>query len=148
APTGGTGLLYTNASDVEHLTILSITLSPTYRVVKLYSPVLSVFATDDAQYAVVVHDPTPSTTSHPGAFSVVPIGVDLPARMGGTDAPITGVALAPSSDRAVIIERGDQNRVYGAYVAKMPSLAYDFYSLASPPLAAGIVAGAHRAYIA
>ena len=44
--------------------------------------------------------------------------------------------------------RDDPSSTFVAYLAKMPSLEVDQYALASPPIAAGIVAGASRAYVA
>lgn len=144
AKNGASAVLYTNAVPTERFTVLDIGAG-TYRSMKLYSPVLAVFPTEDAKNAIVLHE---KTTSRPGAFSIVPIAAGLPAKIVGTEAPPLNVALAPTNDRAVITERDDATRVYGVYVAKMPSLAVDRYVLASPPIAAGIVAGAKRAYIA
>jgi hypothetical protein len=148
APGGGTGLLYTNAIPTERITVLSTTATPTYRTVKLYSPVLAVFASADASSAVVLHDKPAGTTTKLGAFSIVPLATTLPAKIVGTDAPPVAVAIAPTNDRAVIAERSDAARIYGVYLGRMPSLMVDRYPLASPPIAVGIVAGARRAYVA
>ncbi|MEO8799654.1 MAG: hypothetical protein ABI551_17300, partial [Polyangiaceae bacterium] len=145
---GDTGLLYTSALPISSMTVLSLGASPTYRTLKLYSPVLAVFPTPDASFAVVLHDKLPAGTTHPGAFSVVPVAQNLPAHIVGTDAPPTAVAMAPSNTRGIIAERDDATKVYGAYIAKMPELTVDHYTLASPPIAVGIVAGANRAYVA
>ena len=145
---GDTGLLYTSALPVDDMTVLSISASPTYRTLKLYSPVLAVFPTPDASYAVVLHDKLPAGSSHPGAFSIVPVSQNLPARIVGTEAPPTAVAMAPGNTRGIVAERDDTTEVYGAYITKMPELTYDRYTLASPPIAVGIVAGANRAYVA
>ncbi len=151
APTGTTAVLYTNAIPAERFTVLQLdgASTPMWKVMKLYSPVLAVFPTVDAKNAVVVHDkPTSPTSTRAGAFSVVPIAAGLPAKIVGTDAPITAVGLAPTGDRAFLAERDDAKKVFGVYVAKMPSLAVDRYALASPPIAVGVVAGAHRAFVA
>ncbi len=144
---GAAGVLYTNASASEHLTLLHLTPTPTFRVVRLYAPVLAVFPSFDAAHAVVLHDVAP-TAGVGGAFSVVPLAAALPAKIVSTLAPTTGVSISPAGDRAVVTERSDSNKVYGAYLARMPSLAVDRYPLASPPIASGIVAGAHRAFVA
>ncbi len=144
---GGAGLLYTNAVPVEHLTVLSLDQALTHRTVRLYSPVLAVFPSPNAQYAVVLHA-KPTTGTKAGAFSLVPIGADLPAKIVGTDAPPIAVAVSPASDRAVVAERDDGKQIYGVYLGRMPSFMVDRYPLASPPLAVGIVAGARRAYVA
>lgn len=144
---GDTGLLYTSALPVSDMTVLDIGASK-YRTLKLYSPVLAVFPTPDASYAVVLHDKLPAGTSHPGAFSIVPVAQALPARIVGTEAPPMGVAVSPSNTRAIVSERDDSTQTYGAYIAKMPELTEERYVLASPPIAVGIVAGANRAYVA
>lgn len=144
AKSGTSAVLYTNAVATERFTVLDLAAG-TFRVQKLYSPVLGVFPTADAKNAIVLHE---KTTTRAGAFSVVPIAAGLPAKIVGTDALPQSVALSPSNDRAVITERDDSKKIFGAYVAKMPSLAVDRYPLASPPIAAGIVASANRAYIA
>jgi hypothetical protein len=147
SPTGSKALLYTNAVAAERFTVMALDPSPSYRVVKLYAPVLGIFPTPDAQHAIVLHDRKP-TDIKAGAFSAVPIGASLPAKIVGTDAKLTAVAVSPSSDRAVITERDDIKKIFGAYLVRMPALAVDRYALASPPIAVGVVAGAGRAYVA
>jgi hypothetical protein len=147
---GKTALLFTTAVPVERLTVLTLGASPSFRVVTLHSPVLAVFPSDDGQNAVVVHQVTPDPARKiQGAFSVVPIGgVDLPAKIVPTPAPPTAVALAPSSDRALVSIRDDSSSTFGAYLAEMPSLAVTPYTLASPPIAVGIAEAASRGYVA
>jgi hypothetical protein len=146
---GANALLYTNASAVERITFLNVTAQPqpTYRTIRLYSPVLAVFSTRDAGFAVVVHDRA-AGSSAAGAFSVVPTGSPLPAKIVATQAPVKQVAIAPTNDRAFVTERDDAKKTYGVYMAKLPSLAVDRYPLASPPLGVGLVAGARRAWVA
>ncbi|MBX3230010.1 MAG: hypothetical protein KIT84_25750 [Labilithrix sp.] len=140
APGGGRALLYTNATAAERFTVLDLAQTPTFRTVRLYSPVLGVFSAPDAQHAVVLHD------GNPGAFSVVPIGQDLPAKIVETGAKPTAVATL--NDRAVVAERDDASKVYGAYLARMPQLMVERYPLASPPIAVGVVPSARRAFVA
>ena len=150
SPGGSRGLLYTNASDVERVTILDLTMDPPpFRTVRLYSEVLAVFSSPDAAHAVVLHDKTAGTVDAPGtpgAFSIVPIANPLPAKIQATLAPPTAVAVV--NDRAIVAERDDATKVYGAYLAHLPQLTVDRYPLASPPIAVGVVAGARRAFIA
>ncbi len=146
SPSGDTALLYTNASSVERLSILKIAATPTLRTVKLYSPVLSVFAAPDAAHAVVLHDATKGVGGTPGAFSLVPIAEDLPAKIVATFAPPTAVAVR--NDRAIIAERADATKVFGVYLAKLPALTVDRFALASPPLAVGVMESAGRAFVA
>lgn len=159
APGGQRGLLYTNAVVAERVTVLDLGAA-TFRTVKLYSPVLGVFASPDAQHAVVLHDKTEGSTTSgtsggatvtpgtPGAFSLVPVGQSLPAKIVATKA--LPVAVAVTNDRAVVAERSNKTGtgIYGAYLARLPSLMVDRYDLASPPIAVGVVAGAKRAFIA
>jgi hypothetical protein len=65
-----------------------------------------------------------------------------------TDAPILSVAVSPGGDRAIIAVRDDVKKVYGVYLARMPSLVVDRYALASPPTAAGFVGSAGQAFVA
>lgn len=149
AKSGKSAVLYSNAVPQERFTVLRLDEPPTFSVQKLYSPVLAVFPTDDAKNAIVLHEKAKGDTSgHVAAFSVVPIAAGLPAKIVGTDAYPRAVALAPTNDRAIITERDDTRKIYGAYLARMPSLAVTRYPLASPPIAAGIVGGARRAYVA
>jgi hypothetical protein len=151
APGGNKALLFTNALAVERFTILDFANVPSgLRTVRLYSPVLGIFSTPDAQHAVVLHDKTAAgaggVPGSPGAFSVVPIGQSLPAKIVATTAPPT--AVATTNDRAVVAERDDKTKIYGAYLARMPQLMVERYPLASPPIAVGLVASAKRAYVA
>ena len=150
SPGGSKGLLYTNATDTERLTILDLTVEPPpFRTVRLYSAVLAVFPSPDAGHAIVLHDktvPADGTPGTPGAFSIVPVANALPAKIVATMAPPTAVAV--TNDRAIVAERDDKTGVFGAYLARMPQLMVDRYPLASPPIAVGVVAGAKRAFIA
>lgn len=147
APGGNTALLYTNAAAVERFTILDLQrlsdASP-FRTVRLYSPVLGIFPTPDAGHAIVLHDTVAGDS--PGAFSLVPVGVTLPAKIVATEAPLT--AVATTNDRAIVAERNDQRGIFGAFLARMPQLMVERYTLASPPIAVGVVPAAKRAFVA
>jgi hypothetical protein len=152
APGGGKAFLYTNALAVERFTILDLGATsgtPSFRTVRLYSPVLGIFSTPDAQHVVVLHTsvaPSSGSAGSRGAFSVVPIGQALPAKIVATQAPVT--AVATTNDRAIVAERDDATRTWGAYLARMPQLMVERYPLASPPIAIGVVPGAKRAFVA
>jgi hypothetical protein len=174
APGGSTALLYSNATTLGRLTVLELTATPSYRVIKLHGPVLSVFATADASAAVVLHaddPPVPSTTTDGGsadgsavtadagaappagprpgrAFSLVPLTIDLPAKIQTTDAPPTAVALSPAGDRALVTVHDDVRKVSAVYMGLFPTLEVQRFALASPPIAAGVVAQAKRGYVA
>jgi hypothetical protein len=146
APDGSKALLYTNALAVERFSILDLGAGTAVRTVRLYSPVLGIFSTPDAQHAVVLHDRTDGDAGSPGAFSIVPIGQPLPAKIVATEAPPTVVAT--TNDYAVIAVRDDATKVFGAYVARMPQLMVERHALASPPIAVGAVPNAKRVYVA
>jgi hypothetical protein len=175
ASDGKTVLLYTNAVATERLTVLTLGASPVYRVVKLHAPVLAVFATPDAANAVVFHGestpaPAPATdagvaANHDGgvspatdagppsqiathAFSLVPLSASLPAAIQETDVPPQAVAIAPAGDRVLVTERDDSKNVYGVYVGQFPTLQIQKITLASPPIAVGVLAGANEGYVA
>jgi hypothetical protein len=166
APGGATALLYSNATNVERITVLTLSATPTYRVVKLHAPVLSVFPTADAANAVVLHaDDTPPAgadggvpadggsaqpaTPRPGrAFSLVPLADDLPAKIQTTDALPEAVVLSPAGDRALITIHDDVKHIYAVYMGLFPTLEVQRVGLASPPIAAGVVVAAGRGYVA
>jgi hypothetical protein len=78
----------------------------------------------------------------------VPVTQNLPALIQGVPAPPTAVAIAPTSDYALISIRDDSISQYGLYLGLMPSLEVIPYTLASAPTAVGIAAGAGRGYAA
>jgi hypothetical protein len=142
-------LLFTTAAAIDRLTVLTLGPAPTFRTVTLHAPVLAVFPTDDAQNAVVLHSVVATPGSNvKGAFSLVPIARELPAKIVALPAPPTAVALATTSDRALVMLRDDATSTYGVDLAMMPSLEVRPYSLASPPIAVGIAAAANIGYVA
>ncbi len=78
----------------------------------------------------------------------MPVTVALPAKIVSVPAPPVAVAIAPTSDYALVAVRDDTNKNFGLYLGAMPSLAVVSYTLASPPSAVGIAAGARRGYVA
>jgi hypothetical protein len=148
ADDGNTTLLFTTALPVDAITILDLS-AQTFRTTPLHLPLLAVFPMHDAHNAIVLHTlPADAGTSARGAFSVVPLNLQLPAKLVGTNAPPNAVGLSPASDRAVVTTSDPGRQVYEAYLVKMPSLEVDPYTLASPPIGAGVVAGANAAYVA
>jgi hypothetical protein len=169
---GGTAVLYSNATQAQRITVVALTATPTFHVVRVHAPVLSVFTTPDGVHGVVLHPTDTGTgtgtdggtatdggvlaadagastaTPTAGAFSLVPLDGSHPPFIQPTDAPIQAVALAPSSDRVLITVRDDKQQNFGVYLGRLPELSVDRYPLASPPTAAGVVAGAGRGYVA
>jgi hypothetical protein len=83
-----------------------------------------------------------------GAFSLVPIATTLPVQLVPVPAEPTSVAISAASDRVVISLRDDPTTTYGLDVGLFPSLQVISQTLASPPVAAGIVNGAGQGYAA
>lgn len=150
SPDGKVAVLYENAVDNDHVTILSLD-SQSYldhRTVSLKAPVQAVFVSPDAASALALQT-TPAGSTKAGAFSVIPTTVVRAPRIEGTDAPPTAVAIAPSpSTRALVTVRDDDARRFGVYVVRMPSLQVDYVPLASPPIATGMVPAAGKGYVA
>jgi hypothetical protein len=143
----------------------------------LHAPVLSAFVAAGARAAVVLHAMAPApdttgaaTTTDAGspadggtsvvdagaaplpvpapAFSLVPLDAELPAKITQTTALPLSVALSPAADRALITVRDDAKKIYGVYMGLFPTLEIQHFPLASPPISAGVVAGAGRGYVA
>jgi hypothetical protein len=142
-------LLFTTVVDVDRLTVLTLQPSPSFRTITLHAPVYAVFPTADAQTAIVLHTVVPTAGSDAkGAFSLVPIAQNLPAKIVSLPAPPTAVALATTSDRALVTIRDDATSTYAVELAKMPSLEVVPYTLASPPTAVGIASAAGTGFVA
>ena len=58
------------------------------------------------------------------------------------------MALSPDGERALLTIRDDVKKVYAVYMGLFPTLEVQRVGLASPPIAAGVVAGAGRGYVA
>ncbi len=147
---GETALVFTNAEPNDRLTAIKTAIGETFldhRTLALKAPVNAVFPTPDARHAVALLHPG-AGSQRPGAFSVFPVTALLPPKIQGTDAPPFGVALSPTSDRAVVTTRDDRRGVFEAYLVGLPDLRVDRIELSSPPIASGIVASARRAFVA
>lgn len=149
AAQSATAFFYTNATPSELLAVMDTkAAAPKSRLIKLRAPVLGVFPTADGAHALVLHDALTEAGSHyPAAFSVAPIALDLPPKIVGLDAPVISIAVAPAGDHA-LVATGASTGAYQLVVASMPSLNVQKLSLASMPIAAGIVAGADRGFVA
>ena len=165
---GTAAILYSNAAIAERLTVLTLGATPTTRVVKLHAPVLSVFPAPDGQHAVVIHRlvteaeaarADAGVTADGGiapiaplqaadAFSLVPLDGSRPARIQATETAPRAVAISPASNRALVTVRDDVRKIYAVYLGLLPSLEVRAFPLASPPIAAGVVAAADKGYVA
>ncbi|MEO6598309.1 MAG: hypothetical protein ABIQ16_00445 [Polyangiaceae bacterium] len=147
APKGSTALLYTNAIQNSHLTVLE-TASLKHRTVDVRGYVHDVFPSPDGAYAVaslIGKD----AGGKPG-FAVVPVTSVLPARVQTTDAPVFAVAMSDGPSARAIVTVSDGKANFAAYVVRMPELVIDPVKLPSKPLpgATGLVPDAGVAYIA
>lgn len=145
-----TGFFYTNATPSQILAVMDTSASaPTPRDILLRAPVLAVFPTDDAANAVVMHDALDVAGSHyPAAVSLAPIALQLPPKIVGLDAPTVSVAVAPKGDHVLVAAGDAKTGVFELMVGAFPSLEVKKVPLASLPIAAGIVEGAGRGYVA
>jgi hypothetical protein len=140
--------LYTNATASTVLTAIDTSdaaAPPAF--FKLWAPIQAVFPTADAAHAIVLHAAAEGS-QYPAAMSVLPVAADLPAKLAGLDGPPVSVAVAPAGHRALVATGDASMPEYRLYVAAMPSLEVTSFVLASQPIAAGIVAGADRGYVA
>ena len=101
-------------------------------------------------HALVLHDALSDAGSHyPAAFSVAPIALDLPPKIVGLDAPVISIAVAPGGrSRARSPPAIRRQASTSSSSPRMPSLNVQKLPLASLPIAAGIVAGANRGFVA
>jgi hypothetical protein len=144
------GFFYTNALPDPVLTVIDTgAATPTANSILLRAPVFGVFPSPDASNVVVLHDALTSIGSQfVAAVSLVPVALGLPPKIVGLTAPPISVAVAPDGAHALIAAGDDGTGVYELVVASMPSLDVQTIELASLPIAAGVVAGANRGYVA
>jgi hypothetical protein len=143
SPSGGTALLYTNATPSDRVVILD-TESEATRTVVVEAPVRAVIPSPDGAHAVVLLGQAPGSTK-PGGFSLVPVKSDNAPRIVGTDAPPTAVAVA---DSHVLVTIAGQGLPSGVYFARLPELHPEFIRLASVPLAAAIMPDVGKGFVA
>lgn len=144
-------LLYSNAAQQNRITRLDYSVQPlSAHTMKLHAPVLGVFVARDGTGAILLHDAEAldAGASVPGAFGVLRMAPELPARLQATLAPPTAVAIARDGQHAVVAEKDDYKKIFGAWLVRMPTQQVDRYELASPPIAVGVLDDAKRAFIA
>ena len=145
---GDRALLFTNAWPSEDLVILNTAPGDHYlewRVQSASGAIQAVFPTPDAAHALALLTPGADST-RAGAFSVVSLDRVRPAQIRGTQAAPMDVVMADT--RGLVTVRDDTTAQYGAYLVRMPELQIDEVPLARPPLAAGIVPAAGKAFVA
>jgi DNA-binding beta-propeller fold protein YncE len=150
AKSSSVAFFYTNATPSPVLALMDLAASPPApRTILMRAPILGVFPTADAAHAVVLHDAlTDQGSMYPAAVSLAPIALDLPPKIIGLDAPAISIAVAPGGDHALVAAGDEMKGIYQLMIGAMPSLKVQKLALASMPIAAGIVAGAGRGYVA
>jgi hypothetical protein len=148
APSGATAFFYTNATPNPVLTVIDTTAAtPFADAVLLRAPIEGVFPSPTGAHALALHGKLDAEGSHyAAAVSLAPIAAKLPPKIVGLDAP--PIAIAVTDAHAVVACGDDATGVYEVALADLPSLAVQIQKLASLPIAAGVVPGADRAYVA
>jgi hypothetical protein len=156
---GATALLYSNGVSSSHLTLLQLAAEQNFahRTVDLKLPIFSAVSAPDGAHAIVLLRP-PAGSQKPGAFAVVPVVKDLPAKIQGTRAPTVpadsnlkdAAMVAIDDTRALVTVSDSASSTHVAYLVRMPELRVDTVELASAPLeqASGIVRDANQAFVA
>lgn len=150
SPDASLALLYSNGANTPYVGILSSATPPdgyAGRAVDVKAPVLAAFAAPDGRHGIAFQQ-TAATSTKGGAFSVVSTQEDRAPKIVGTDAAPMAVAFSPEGAQAVIATRDLVKRKYGVYLVTLESYQQSFVELSSPPLAAGIVPDARRAFVA
>jgi hypothetical protein len=150
SPDAALALLYSNAEEDPILSVLTSANGWTDfegHALDLHAPVRAAFAAPDALHGIVFQATTPGSRKA-GAFSIVSAQADRAPKIIGTDAPPIAVAFTPDGADAVIATRDLVRLKYGMYLVHLDNLEENFVSLPSPPLAAGMVPEAKRAFVA
>ena len=143
-------LLYTNSEENPYLTVLTSDGAWSDAdgwSLDLKAPVLAVFAAPNGLHGIAFQATLPDSERR-GAFSLISAQADRAPKIIGTDAAPVSVAYSADGEHAVIATRDLRLAKYGAYLVHLEHLDETLISLASPPLGAGIVARAGKAYVA
>lgn len=118
-----------------------------YRARDVISPLTAVFASPDPRFAIGFQAPA-AGSKKAGAFSLLSLAAERVPKIVATDATPAQLAFAPDGLTALVSVRSDQLGAFGAYLIALQNQQVDFVALESPPVAAGLVPAAGRAYIA
>lgn len=152
APHADVAVLYTNAVDSPEATVVRLEQGDeflSYRTLDLKGSVQAVFVAPDGEHAVALLNVPPGSTKR-GAFSILVTKAERSPKIVGTDAPPVAVALSPNepSTSALVTTRDDATSLYEVHRVSLPSLELDTFSLASPPIATGILSERALGYVA
>jgi hypothetical protein len=143
-------LLYSNAEENPYVSVLTSSngwASFEGHALDLHAPVLAAFASPDALHGIAFQSTAPNSRKA-GAFSIVSAEADRAPKIIGTEAPPIAVTFTPDGANAVIATRDLENAKYGMYLVHLENLEEILVSLPSPPLSAGVVPEAGRAFVA
>ncbi len=137
---GSLGVAYTNATPNPRVTLFSLDAAGAdieTRSIGLKAPVAAAFPSADGSHVVTLMG-VPEGSSKVGAFAVIPADEARAPKIVGTEAAPAQVAMAPSSNGALVTV-ANASGGFGVYVVRSATLQVDFVELASRPLAAGMV---------
>jgi hypothetical protein len=150
SPNAALALLYSNAEDDPYLSVLTTSSGWSDfegHALDLHAPVRAAFAAPDALHGIAFQTTAPGSRKA-GAFSIVSAQPDRAPKIIGTDAPPVAVAFTPDGANAVIATRDAMLTKFGMYLVHLDNLEENFVTLPSPPLSAGVVPKAQRAFVA
>lgn len=146
AEDGSLAVLYTNALSSSFLWVLKLD-DHALRRVDVRAPILAALVSVTGDHAVTIQKP-PAGSVKAGAFAVVPLRENLPARIEGTDAVPAFVSIAKDGSAAVVTTLAPEGSPSASYLTQLPGFRVDTLRLPSTPLASGIVASAGKAFVA
>lgn len=152
APHADVAVLYTNAIDSPEATVVQLEQGDAFlshRTLDLKGSVQAVFVAPDGEHAVALLN-VPEGSTKGGAFSILVTKAERSPKIVGTDAPPVAVALSPNepSTSVLVTTRDDAKSLYEVHLVSLPSLEQDAFSLASPPIATGILSERALGYVA
>ncbi|HEX6274840.1 MAG TPA: hypothetical protein VFZ53_17480, partial [Polyangiaceae bacterium] len=150
SPGGELALLYSNAEPNPYLALLTSddafeSFAP--RALDLKAPVRAVFASPAGTHGIAFQSTDAASTKR-GAFSLISAAANRAPKIVATDAAPMSVAFSPDGASAVVATRDLTLGRFGAYVVHLGDFEETFVTLPSPPLAAGIVPLAGKAFVA
>jgi hypothetical protein len=149
APSGDRAVLFTNATDSDHLVILDTKELAVVRTVVVKSPIQTVWPAPGGENAVALLRKA-AGSQRAGGFSLVPLASKLPPKLVGTDAPPQTVAVG-EHEALVTVEGTDpttQAAVHAVYLASLPGFGTQKITLASPPLSAALIPDVGQGFVA
>jgi hypothetical protein len=143
-------VVYSTALSTTRVTLLHFGSGPAFsgqRTQDLISPVEALFAAPDPRFAVTFQSPS-ANSKKAGAFSLLSLKAQRVPKIVATDAVPRQIAFSTTSDAALVTVGSPNLKSFGAYLIALQNQRVDFVALESPPVAAGVVPDARRAYIA